>query len=574
VTAPAARRIRILFLITQFDTGGVQFQLYLRLRHLDPRRFDARVIVLTGGTSYLLDKVKALGVPVDVLHLDDCSLAGKVLRIRSAIAAIGPDIVDSMLGWDITYGNAAATLANVPFIVAEIQNERRAVIAETSRAFRLLQGLALRCFCDTVVCCSLRARDSYVGAMPWLASRTTVIHDAIDGATHRPTTRDADRATLRITPHTLVIGTIGRLVDQKDHATLIRAAARVLSARPDTLVLIAGYGVLRDRLEKQIFEAGLQDRVRLLGEITDPQRFYAVVDIFVMTSRWEGFPVVLLEAMAAGKPVVSTEVGGISEMIEHGKSGLLCPTGEDERLAAALLRLIEDPGLRARYAAQGHERVVSLFAIQRLISDWQDIYFGGVDDTRSADVIPWSGSAAASDPGFTWPVGVHRILVWRLCPLQDYAALVRSLRARYPEAVIDSLCQTSAVDHVAPLHHEGRAIPYGEGSFTLARLGAARLLELGSAGYDLAIVPYNAVGRGGYRPAETAAAWIAPRRAFGVTPSVSVDALTSALRLTDAAGHSLSALSAQFASLALLIRAVTRGLSRRARRAPATGASA
>ena len=113
MTGPVARRVRILFLITQFDTGGVQFQLYLRLRHLDPQRFDARVLVLTGGTSYLLDKVKALGVPVDVLHLDDCSLAGKVLRIRKAIAAVGPDIVDAMLGWDITYGNAAATLANV-----------------------------------------------------------------------------------------------------------------------------------------------------------------------------------------------------------------------------------------------------------------------------------------------------------------------------------------------------------------------------------------------------------------------------------------------------------------------------
>lgn len=574
MSGPAQRPIRILFLITQFDTGGVQFQLYLRLRHLDAKRFDARVLVLTGGNSYLLDKVKALGVPVDVLHLDDCSLAGKVLRIRRAIAAVAPDIVDAMLGWDITYGNAAATLANVPFIVAEIQNERRAVTAETSRAFRLLQGLALRCFCDTVVCCSYRARDSYLRAMPWLASRTMVIHDAIDGAAHPPSTRDADRAAMGIAPDAVVIGTIGRYVDQKDHATLVRAAARVVAARPEALFLIAGYGQLREQLTQQITDASLTGKVQLLGEITDPQRFYALVDIFVLTSRWEGFPVALLEAMAAGKAVVSTEVGGIGEMIEHGRSGLLSPSGDDERVAAALLRLIEEPALRARYASQGHERVVSLFAIQRLIADWEQVYGTGLEDRRAVNAAPPGASLAGEQPAVSWPAAAERILVWRLCPFDDYAALVRSLRARYPGAVIDGLCQASVLSSVAPLHEGGRAISYGDGSFTIARLGPARLRELRSSGYDLAIVPYNAAGRGGYRQAETAAAWISPGRAFGVSPSISTDTPSSTLRAGDAVRNSATAISARFASLALLVRAVSRGLARRPRRAPATGASA
>ena len=573
MTGPVARRVRILFLITQFDTGGVQFQLYLRLRHLDPQRFDARVLVLTGGTSYLLDKVRALGVPVEILHLDDCSLAGKVLRIRKAIAAVGPDIVDAMLGWDITYGNAAATLANVPFIVAEIQNERKAVTAETSLAFRILQGLALRCFCDTVVCCSYRAQDSYLRAMPWLASRTTVIHDAIDGAAHPQTTRDTDRAALGIAPGAVVVGTIGRLVDQKDHATLIRAAARVTSAQPETFFIIAGYGQLRDQLESQIAESGLTDRVRLLGEITDPQRFYALVDVFVLTSRWEGFPVVLLEAMAAGKPVVSTDVGGITEMIEHGKSGMLCPPGNDEGLAAALLRVVQNAGLRARYGAQGHERVVSLFAIQRLISEWHEIYRKGLEDRRGLAIVPDRDAVHDDEqPAINWPASAQRILVWRLCPFDDYASLIRALRARYPNAIIDGLCQASAVASVSPLLTGGRAIPYGDGSFSLARLGT-RTLELRNSGYDLALVPYNAAGRTGYRQAETAAAWISPGRAFGVTPSVSVDALTSVLHLGDAVRRSVTNLSARFASLGLLLHAVSRGLLRRPRREPATGAS-
>jgi glycosyltransferase involved in cell wall biosynthesis len=573
VNGAGARRIRILFLITQFDTGGVQFQLYLRLRHLDARQFDARVLVLTGGSSYLLDKVRALGVPVDVLHLDDCSLASKVLRIRRAIAAVGQDIVDAMFGWGITYGNAAATLANVPFIVAEIQNERGAVTAETSRAFRLLQGLALRCFCDTVVCCSYRARDSYLRAMPWLGSRTTVIHDAIDGAAPPRQTRDADRAAMGIDPGDVVIGTIGRLVDQKDHATLVRATARVVAVRPDAVVLIAGYGQLREQLESQIAVAGLKARVRLLGEITDPQRFYALVDVFVLTSRWEGFPVVLLEAMAATKAVVATEVGGIAEMIEHGRSGLLCSPGDDERIAAALLRLLEDAVLRGRYAAQAHERVVSLFSIQRLISEWEHLYASGVGDRAGANSATPSVPAVAEQTPSSWPASASRILVWRLCPFADYSALVQSLRARYPQAVIDGLCQTSATAAVTPLHAGGHTLSYGEGAFTLARLGVARLLQLRNNRYDLAVVPYNTAGRSTYKQAETAAAWISPGRAYGVTPSISLDAPASVLRATDVVGGSLNGLSAQFASLALLARAVTRGLSRRPRRGSPTGVS-
>jgi hypothetical protein len=278
--------------------------------------------------------------------------------------------------------------------------------------------------------------------------------------------------------------------------------------------------------------------------------------------------------MAAGKPVVSTDVGGITEMIEHGKSGLLCSPGDDEGLAGALLRVIQNAGLRTRYAGQGHERVVSLFAIQRLISEWQEVYHKGLEDRRGLAIVPNRGAVDAhKQAAIDWPTSARRILVWRLCPFDDYATLIRGLRARYPNAIIDSLCQAPAIASVSPLLNGGRAIPYGNGSFSLARLGA-RTLELKNSGYDLAIVPYNAAGRTGYGQAETAAAWISPGRAFGVTPCVSVDALTSALRLGDAVRRSAINFSGGFASLGLLLHAVSRGLLRRPRREPATGASA
>ena len=263
-------RTRLLFVITQFDTGGVQFQLWLRLTHLDPSRYDCRVAVLTGGESYLLDRVRGLGVPVDMLHIDtDRALWRRVRRVRQYIASVQPDVVDTLLMWDNVYGTAAAALAGVPCIVAELQNNRESVRRSYSPGFRALEAFALRFLCDHVVCCSQAVLDSYARVFPGFGRKASVIHDAIDITQPIPPRAQA-RQALGLPADAPIVGTIGRLVEQKDHDTLLRAASRLVALHPEALIVIAGYGPLYDRLVAQRERLGLSDRVRFLGEITNP----------------------------------------------------------------------------------------------------------------------------------------------------------------------------------------------------------------------------------------------------------------------------------------------------------------
>jgi glycosyltransferase involved in cell wall biosynthesis len=499
--------MRLLFLIAQFDTGGVQFQLYLRLKYLDPTQFRCHVCVLTSGNSYLVDKIRELGVTVDFLHIDEeKSQYRRVARIQAAISRFSPDIVDSLLGWDNTYGNLAATLERVPLIIAELQNERASVRQSYSRSFRLFEWAGLRFFCHRIVCCSGGVHASYRGIFPSFEQSSVVIHDAIDVTADSRKSSVEARKALGIDPGALVVGTIGRLMEQKDHETFIRTARHVCATHPETQFLIGGYGHLLDHLEGLISEFGLRSNVRILGEVTDVYSFYNMVDIFILTSRWEGFPVVLMEAMAAGKPVVSTAVGGINEMIDQGACGFLCPAGDAQAIAEAIGTLLDNPSLRLSCGRRAQEKVLGSFSIQRLIENWQTLYrVGPLRDHSQSDAggtCPGTrtDSEAAKAPlgGLGPSLQTKRLLTLRLCPLDRFKLLISELVRIFPNSGIDVLCQHGVVETLARQLPAVRTIPYGEGKFTFSRLGLRALLRLCRTGYDLAVIPYNTPAGLGY----------------------------------------------------------------------------
>jgi glycosyltransferase involved in cell wall biosynthesis len=312
------------------------------------------------------------------------SLWRRVRVLREAIAGVNPDVMDGMLGWDITYGAIAATLCRVPLIISELQNERRAIRETYPWTFRLLERLALQYCCDHIVCCSEGVRASYRPLFSGFASKARVIHDALEPPNVGRDDAVAARRSFGIPEDALLVATLGRFCEQKDHATFVRMAGRVLRRRPDALFAIGGYGHLEQAIREQIASAGLENRVLLLGEITNPGAFYAMSDVFVLTSRWEGFPVVLLEALACARAVVSTNVGGIAEMITSGETGLLCEAGDEVGLANAVVRLLDDMSERRRLGEAGRERVLSRFSIATLVKQWEHVYSGTTVPVSSA----------------------------------------------------------------------------------------------------------------------------------------------------------------------------------------------
>ncbi len=164
----------------------------------------------------------------------------------------------------------------------------------------------------------------------------------------------------------LLVLAVGRLVQPKGHVHFVEAAAQVLKSIPDVKFIIAGEGPLRKEIQRAIDKLGVSDNVLLLGNRTDISALLEACDVFVLSSLYEGLSMALLEAMAAGVPVVSTEIAGVADLIEGGVTGLLAPPGDSNALAEALCTVLADNELRTRLALNGKTLVEEKFTLDHM----------------------------------------------------------------------------------------------------------------------------------------------------------------------------------------------------------------
>ena len=171
-----------------------------------------------------------------------------------------------------------------------------------------------------------------------------------------------------------VVGNIAALAPHKGQKHLIAAVARVVRQLPDTRLVIIGEGELREPLERQIRELGLERHALLAGFRTDAIGLLKTFDLFAMSSVTEGLGSVVLEAMTCARAVVGTRAGGIPEVVQHGKTGLLVPPHDEPALAAAILDLLRDPARRAAMGAAGRARVVAKFSVEKMVQATLHVY--------------------------------------------------------------------------------------------------------------------------------------------------------------------------------------------------------
>jgi glycosyltransferase involved in cell wall biosynthesis len=171
-----------------------------------------------------------------------------------------------------------------------------------------------------------------------------------------------------------VVGTVADLRPQKGLRHFIRAAKLVAEEREDVGFLVVGSGSLFADLSLLVSDCGLEERVRIVAGEEAIWKYYALMDIFVLTSLWEGFPYAILEAMAMRKPVVATSVTGSREAVIEGKTGLLVPARDERAIARAALRLLDDAGLRDEMGAEGRRAIERNHLIQHRIKELEDVY--------------------------------------------------------------------------------------------------------------------------------------------------------------------------------------------------------
>jgi glycosyltransferase involved in cell wall biosynthesis len=215
-----------------------------------------------------------------------------------------------------------------------------------------------------------------ITACPGLGEgRVSMIRNAIDFEPfHAPDQRDSCRSEFGLTPELVLIGTSGRLEKVKRYDLLLQGFSAVHARFPQSRLMIVGNGSLRHELEKLANDLGIEHAVIWTGFRKDVPRLLAAMDIYVMSSVNEGLSLSILEAMAAGKPVIITDVGGARELVEDGKTGILIAPGSASEIGAAITELLENPEKLSNFASAGKAYVEREFGIQQMMESYQHLY--------------------------------------------------------------------------------------------------------------------------------------------------------------------------------------------------------
>jgi glycosyltransferase involved in cell wall biosynthesis len=356
---------RILILITLAETGGAQTYVASLLPALAP---SFEVVVAAHGEGPLVAAARDAGVPFVALRHVRRSLHPArdllgLLELVALIRRVRPDIVHVNSSKAGVLGRIAAALTRVPVTVFTVHGWAfKAYSGMASTLYRSADRL-LAPATTVTICVTETERAAGLAAGTCSADRTVVIPNAVDVDAAPRARHDGD-------PPRIVA--VGRLASPKDPWTLVRALARV-RASPYS-ALIVGDGPDQSGVEAEVRELGLESAVELCGARRDVPDLLARSDVFALASRSEGGPISILEAMAAGLAVVASDVGGVSELVVDGTTGLLVPPADPDALAAALDRLLADPELRRRLGAAGLERARERFDLSAMRGAHLELY--------------------------------------------------------------------------------------------------------------------------------------------------------------------------------------------------------
>jgi glycosyltransferase involved in cell wall biosynthesis len=387
-------QLRVLQLVSNLQIGGAQQVVRTLAENL--AEAGCRPVVAAFRDGPLRRDIEALGIPVEILSDRRYSavhgplFVADVLRIRRAMADLlrrhDIDVVQTHLLMSLDFlaltlrGRAGPlvfwTVQNTDFTLrAEHLPGQRWLLRPKRAAYRLLYRAALRRL-DGFIAVSEDVRAAVmreIGAVP--DEKIAVIYNSVDLRRYQISVdRAAIRRGLGLPEGARVASMVATCKRQKGHSYLIEAAGSLVARRPDLHILLIGDGELRGALEAQARAAGVERHIHFLGSRLDVPELLAASDYFVLPSLWEGLSMALVEAMAAGLPVVATAVSGSRQVMLDGETGLLVPPADPQQLAAALQALLDDPERARAMGAAARRRVERAFSAQKQAADHIALY--------------------------------------------------------------------------------------------------------------------------------------------------------------------------------------------------------
>jgi len=376
--ARTTRRPRVLRIITRLAVGGVSTHVTLANQGLTRRGWETLLIhgsvqpdeleIDLAIPDVAMRRIETLARPIRPMA--DLRTAASLLDV---VRSFRPDIIHTHHSKAGLVGRLVAMLADTPRIHTFHGHVFEGYFGPTTSAAIVAAERVLGARTSRLIALGPLQRQDLLSRGIGHPDRFEIVPLGLDLERYRSPDRASARRQLGLSAEAIVVVSVGRLAPIKRIDRLIRSFAMVHARHPESRLYLIGDGSERPAAEAQVMEAGLGDAVIFCGWRTDTPTWYAAADFVALSSDNEGTPLALIEAAAAGRPAAASAVGGVADVVTDGVTGLLAPAGDEVALADAMLRLADDPELRARLGAAAPGNADG-FGIERLVDDLERIY--------------------------------------------------------------------------------------------------------------------------------------------------------------------------------------------------------
>jgi len=365
-----AKKIKIIHITHDLDLGGLQRVIINICRTIDRSRFDMSILCLR-KLGCFLPEVEKLGIPVTLLPKKETGTDYlSFVKVAEYLRKEKPDVIHTHNTQPFIDGTLGAILSGVKKIIhtdhaRSFPDKKRYMFAEWFVSH----------FAYKVIGVSEHTSENLIKFEHINKSKVMTIPNGIDPKPYQiEIDKKAKKKELGISENNLVLGVAVRLSEQKGISYLLKAMPDILKTKPDVSLVIAGDGPLKNDLRFLAENLGISNNVFFLGLRTDTAELLKLFDIYVMPSIWEGLPMILLEAMAAECPIISTDVGGIPTAIENSQNGLLVKPADQEELKNAILYLLDNPEIRKTFSNNALQRFNSKFTARCMTEQYEHLY--------------------------------------------------------------------------------------------------------------------------------------------------------------------------------------------------------
>jgi glycosyltransferase involved in cell wall biosynthesis len=369
------KRRRVLLFIDSLVRGGAQRQLVELALHLDVVRFEPTVLIYC-NIQQLRSELDGARIPVVLIEKNRKLDLSFLVRLTSFLRASKPDVIHSYLNTSNLWARIAGKLAGIEFIITSERAGDTGSSSVRTALERILQHTS-----RFIVANSESAKADYTGKVCVNPERVCVIYNGVDVRKFSPPDGEqlaAHRRSFRLAEDQFVVTLPGRLTVQKNHLCLVKAVAALGHRKDKIRVLFVGNEIdarLKQRVIAEIEARSLDAKFIFGGVQNDMATIYALSNAIVLPSLWESFPNVLLEAMAAGKPVIASDIADNRRIVQHGINGYLFARNDEKELAKHLGDLIDkDRQSLERMGQAGRTLVLEQYSIEKMVQSYEKIY--------------------------------------------------------------------------------------------------------------------------------------------------------------------------------------------------------